>query len=106
MTLGDLLSKLLDQHQDNTSTFIEDIVNWFIDEASDIFLAIVEMLNALVLAALAKIPLPSFIADGLPIFSGINCHVGWLLDALQFSYGVGVILSALMFRVTIRTILR
>ena len=83
-----------------------DFIQGFFDELVELLLYVPRMLLSkfvdALLAVVNSIPVPDFIGNAGSIFGGISPHVWWFASALEFGFGIGVIITAYLIRFGLR----
>ena len=83
-----------------------EFIEGFFDEALKLIMyvprTLVSGLVDAVLAVVESIPVPDFVSNAGSIFGGISPHVWWFASALEFGFGIGVIITAYLIRFALR----
>ena len=83
-----------------------EFIEGFFDEALKLIMyvprTLVSGLVDAVLAVVESIPVPDFVSNAGSIFGGISPHVWWFASALEFGFGLGVIITAYLIRFGLR----
>lgn len=83
-----------------------DFLEGFFDEALKLIMYVPRMIVShlvdALLSVLNSIPVPDFISNSGSILGGISPHVWWFASALEFGFGIGVIITAYLIRFGLR----
>tara|TARA_B100000678_G_scaffold80352_1_gene66702 strand:+ start:3161 stop:3478 length:318 start_codon:yes stop_codon:yes gene_type:complete len=83
-----------------------EFIEGFFDELLKLMMyvprTLVSRLVDALLAVVESIPVPDFVSNAGSIFGGISPHVWWFASALEFGFGLGVIITAYLIRFGLR----